>query len=71
MHRDIGRKFLGKFIEFLYFKIRRFTGDFLFVQSKDLIGTHHLLILTLMNAREDKMTYHLLFKFCAFLYFFE
>ena len=33
-------------------------GDFLFVQSKDLTGTHHLLILTLMNVREDKMTYH-------------
>ena len=30
----------------------------MFVQSKDLIGTHHLLILTLLNVREDKMTYH-------------
>ena len=33
-----------------------FTGEFLFVQSKELIRTHHLLILTLMNVREDKMT---------------
>ena len=31
--------------------------DFLFVQSKELIRTRHLLILTLMNVREDKMTY--------------
>ena len=34
-----------------------FTRDFLFVQSKELIRTRHLLILTLMNVREDKMTY--------------
>ena len=31
--------------------------DFLFVQSKELIRTRHLLILTLMNVREDKMTH--------------
>ena len=53
MHRGIGRNFLSKFTEFLYFCAR----DFLFVQSKELIRTRHLLILTLMNAREDKMTY--------------
>ena len=29
--------------------------DFLFVQSKELIRTRHLLILTLMNVREDKI----------------
>ena len=27
------------------------------IQSKELIRTHHLLILTLMNVSEDKMTY--------------
>ena len=31
--------------------------DFLVVQSKEVIRTRHLLILTLMNVREDKMTY--------------
>ena len=31
--------------------------DFLFVQSKELIRTRHLLILMLMNVREDKRTY--------------
>ena len=28
----------------------------MFVYTKELIRTHHLLILTLMNVREDKMT---------------
>ena len=36
--------------------------DFLFVQSKELIRTRHLLILTLMNVREDKMTYQFRLK---------
>ena len=29
----------------------------MFVQSKELIRTHHILILTLIKVREDKMTY--------------
>ena len=45
MHRGIDRR------------DRAFKRNFLFVQSKELITTRHLLILTLMNVREDKMTY--------------
>ena len=34
-------------------------GYFLFVQTKELIRTHHWLILMSMKVREDKMTYYL------------
>ena len=37
MHRDIGRKFLGKFIEFLYFKIRRLREIFSLFNLKTLL----------------------------------
>ena len=33
-----------------------FRGEFLFLQTKELIRTHHELILTLMKVRGDKMT---------------
>ena len=42
--------------------------DFLFVQSKEVIKTRHLLILTLMNVREDQMTHQFGLKIILVLY---
>ena len=59
MYRDLGRKLLGKFMEFLSFNIHRLREIFLFVQTKEPIRTHHYLILTSIKVSVDKMTNYL------------
>ena len=41
MFRDMGRKFLQKNDEISVVQHLPFTGDFLFIQIKELIRTHH------------------------------